>query len=133
MGSAEDIKRIFDRFGTVCSATIMCDSNGQSKCFGFVLFAEHAAASSALAACATGRVILEDKAFKVWHLKASWAQKEGRVKGSRLAAVSRHTTQFKVCVASKETVRIASQGKGPQLESSAGRRATMPPGFALNV
>mmetsp|Transcript_103426 Transcript_103426/g.205579 ORF Transcript_103426/g.205579 Transcript_103426/m.205579 type:complete len:198 (+) Transcript_103426:59-652(+) len=91
--STEALENIFRRFGTVCLATIVCEGNGQSKCFGFVSFANHAAANSALLATATGRVILEDENSKVWHLKASWAREEQKTRRSRLATARRRNAQ----------------------------------------
>jgi len=80
--SAEDVEHVFEHFGTICSATITREPNGQSKCFGFVSFAKHEDAKSALEACATGRVILEDESFKAWHLKASWAHADRGKRGA---------------------------------------------------
>jgi len=93
--SAEEIQSFFGHFGTVCSATIMREDNGQSKCFGFVEFSKHEAAKSAKQACAAGHAILEDDDFKAWHLKASWARKQSNERGSRMAAVSLRTTPHK--------------------------------------
>lgn len=85
---AKDVQHVFERFGTVCAANIMRDGHGQSKCFGFVHLETHAAAKSALMACAKGHVILEDEECKAWHIKASWARTKHTRKGSQLAAVS---------------------------------------------
>jgi len=109
--SVEEVRQFFGHFGTVCSATIVREENGQSKCFGFVEFAKHEAAKSAMQACATGRAILEDDDFKAWHLKASWARKQSKKGANRMPAVRRRTTPCTGCVAFKKAAGMASQGQ----------------------
>lgn len=47
MTTDEDLKKVFSRYGTITSALVMKDSNGKSRCFGFVNFqiADSAAAA----------------------------------------------------------------------------------------
>lgn len=44
----EDIKRIFDCYGSITSAVVMKDSNEKSKCFGFVNFESDEDAAKAI-------------------------------------------------------------------------------------
>jgi len=129
---AKEVQYVFERFGTVCAANIICDGHGQSRCFGFVQLKTHEAARAALKACAKGHVILEDKDFKAWHIKASWAKTEHKRKGSQLAAVIKHSTRSNGQMASKAATCIASKGSrrshGMKWPSS-GLRAPLPPGL----
>lgn len=44
----EDLKKIFGHFGTITSAIVMKDSDGKSRCFGFVNFQNPDAAAAAV-------------------------------------------------------------------------------------
>ncbi|XP_015072184.1 polyadenylate-binding protein 5 isoform X2 [Solanum pennellii] len=46
--SDEDLKKLFEKYGTITSAVVMTDSSGKSKCFGFVNFETWDAAASAV-------------------------------------------------------------------------------------
>jgi len=55
--TTEDLEKLFGEFGAITSAIIMTNENGESRCFGFVCFAEHDDAVKAKDA-------LDGKAFK---------------------------------------------------------------------
>lgn len=44
----EQFKAMFEKFGKVTSMKLMCDAEGKSKCFGFVNYEDHEAASKAV-------------------------------------------------------------------------------------
>ncbi|XP_009786468.1 polyadenylate-binding protein 3-like [Nicotiana sylvestris] len=44
----EDLKKLFEKYGTITSAVVMKDKNGKSKCFGFVNYESSDAAVSAV-------------------------------------------------------------------------------------
>ncbi|KAK4348701.1 hypothetical protein RND71_031456 [Anisodus tanguticus] len=46
--SDEDLKKLFERYGTITSALVMKDTNGKTRCFGFVNFETSDAAASAV-------------------------------------------------------------------------------------
>ncbi|MCD7455490.1 hypothetical protein HAX54_028332 [Datura stramonium] len=46
--SDEDLKKLFEKYGTITSALVMTDANGKSRCFGFVNFETSDAAASAV-------------------------------------------------------------------------------------
>lgn len=46
--SDEDLKKLFEKYGTITSALVMMDTNGKSRCFGFVNFETSDAAASAV-------------------------------------------------------------------------------------
>jgi len=81
-----DLMRIFCRFGTVSLVSVMRDADGTSKCFAFVNFEETEAACAALKMCEQGNVMLPDSTGKKWHLKASWAQRNGSRRDRRRRA-----------------------------------------------
>jgi len=115
--SAQEVQSGFECFGTVCSATIMRDADGRSKCFGFVRFQSHATAAAALQACQKGRVILEGEGFKAWHLKASWARTEHLKREGQPAMFSRRSAQSNGQMASKAAVGITAKGSNSSDES----------------
>ncbi|PSR99791.1 Polyadenylate-binding protein like [Actinidia chinensis var. chinensis] len=59
----EDLKKIFGEYGTITSAVVMRDSDGKSKCFGFVNFENAAAAAKAVEAL-NGKIV-DDKDWYV--------------------------------------------------------------------
>jgi len=133
--STEEVRGVFGRFGSVCSANIVRDEDGRSKCFGFVQFENHAAAAGALQACYDGRVMLEGEGFKAWHLKASWARAE-QLKGERPAALGgRSARRDRQTAASRAAVGCAAEGSGSthgSKKKTAHRRVPLPPGLVLN-
>ncbi|CAN4081228.1 unnamed protein product [Withania somnifera] len=44
----EDLKKLFEKYGTITSALVMMDTNGKSRCFGFVNFETSDAAATAV-------------------------------------------------------------------------------------
>ncbi|XP_059279939.1 polyadenylate-binding protein 5 isoform X1 [Lycium ferocissimum] len=46
--SDEDLKKLFEKYGTITSALVMKDTNGKTRCFGFVNFETSESAASAV-------------------------------------------------------------------------------------
>lgn len=44
----ENLKKVFEKFGTITSAVVMKDANGKSRCFGFVNFESFDSAAAAV-------------------------------------------------------------------------------------
>ncbi|CAI9778000.1 unnamed protein product [Fraxinus pennsylvanica] len=59
----EDLKKIFGKFGSITSAVVMKDTNGKSRCFGFVNFERPEAAAAAVENL--NGSLLEDKVLYV--------------------------------------------------------------------
>jgi polyadenylate-binding protein len=67
--SDEEFRELFAKFGTITSATLARDENGQNRGFGFVNFGEHKAAAEAVEK-------LHDSDFRGQKLYVSRAQKK---------------------------------------------------------
>jgi hypothetical protein len=71
--SEQLFRTLFGQFGKVTLASILYDTKGCSKCFGFVHFNTLQAAQKAVAECSSGLVTLQDGNGKIWHVKADVA------------------------------------------------------------
>ncbi|KAK7268841.1 hypothetical protein RIF29_21550 [Crotalaria pallida] len=75
----DELKKVFDKFGTITSATVMKDGNGKSRCFGFVNFENTDAAACAVEALNgetfDGKEWYVGKAQKKSEREHEWKQK----------------------------------------------------------
>ncbi|XP_020231703.1 polyadenylate-binding protein 3 [Cajanus cajan] len=74
----EDLKKLFGPYGTITSATVMRDVNGNSKCFGFVNFQSPDAAAAAVERL-NGTTINDDKVLYVGRAQRK-AEREAELK-----------------------------------------------------
>ncbi|KAG7942890.1 hypothetical protein I3843_15G010400 [Carya illinoinensis] len=74
----EDLKKLFGTYGTITSAVVMTDSNGKSRCFGFVNFQSPDAAAAAVDKL-NGVAAIDDKVLFVGRAQSK-AEREAELK-----------------------------------------------------
>lgn len=76
--SDEDLKKLFDPYGTITSAKVMKDVNGKSRCFGFVNFQSPDSAAAAVERL-NGTTVNDDKVLYVGRAQRK-AEREAELK-----------------------------------------------------
>lgn len=71
----QDVAREFNKYCSVKKVHLVMDKDrSRPRCFGFVKFASHEDAKTALDVTLKGLVTLNDSRNHIWHLKAEWAK-----------------------------------------------------------